>query len=123
MEYPYSQYPPQSPRDRRSQSFGTASMILGIVGIATGCCAYPSIICGALAILFGLLSKGGTMTMTDKGKIGLGLGISSLVLGVLMLIFSFVSVIMTFGSLKNYMDSYMDLFQQIDPTYQQNIFQ
>lgn len=123
MEQPYSDYPPRPPRNTHSQGFGLASMILGSIGIATGCCAYPSIICGALSIIFALLSRGGAMTFSDRSKIGLGLGIASVSLGVLMLVVSLVTVIYTFGSLDAYMEYYMELLQQIDPTYQQNIFQ
>ncbi len=121
MEHSYQEYPNHMP-DPHSQGFGIASIVLGIVGIATGCCAYPSIICGALAVLFALLSKGGTMTLSDRGRVGMILGVISLAIGVLMLVFSLIYMILTFGSFANYMKNYMDLLEQIDPTYQQNIF-
>lgn len=122
MEHSYQEYPYRGAPDPHSRGFGIASMVLGIVGIATGCCAYPSIICGALAVLFALLSKGGAMTLSDRGRIGLILGIISLAIGVLMLVFSIVSLITALGSFENYMNHYMDLLEQIDPAYQQNIF-
>ena len=53
MDYPIYE-------DKRSNGFATAALVLGIVGIATGCCVYTGIICGALAIIFALLSRGGS---------------------------------------------------------------
>ena len=108
----YNQY-----EDKRSSGFATASMVLGIVGLATGCCVYTGIICGALAMIFALLSRGGERTMSTRAKVGLGLGIAGIVCGILMFVFSLVSTILTFGSFENFMESYMDLYQQMMEGY------
>jgi hypothetical protein len=104
----YNQY-----EDKRSNNFATASMILGIAGLATGCCVYTSIICGALAVIFALLSRGGERTMSSRAKAGLGLGIAGIVCGILMIVAAFVVVIVQYGSFENYMNHYMELYEQL----------
>ena len=54
--------------DKRSQSFATARFVLGLIAALTPYFVFTSLICGPLAIIFGLLSKGGEMTMDTKGK-------------------------------------------------------
>ena len=54
-QQPYNQpYNPMPPRDRRSSSMETASLVLGLISLTTCSCLYISIACGALAILLGL---------------------------------------------------------------------
>ena len=102
---------------KHSSGFATASLVLGIIGLATGCCIYTSIICGALAVIFALLSRGGEMTMPGKSKIGLGLGIASTVMGILILAIAFAYMILQFGGLEGYLDYYNDLMQQLESGY------
>ena len=45
--------------DKRSQSFATAGFVLGLIAALTPYFVFTSLICGPLAIIFGLLSKGG----------------------------------------------------------------
>ena len=72
--------------DKRSQSFATAGFVLGLIAALTPYFVFTSLICGPLAIIFGLLSKGGEMTMDTKGKVAVILGIIGLVLTVLILL-------------------------------------
>lgn len=103
--------------DKRSSGFTTASFVLSIIGIATGCCVYTGIICGALAIMFALLSKGGETTMNTKAKIGLGLGIISIIFGILIFIGGLAIVIYQYGSFDAYMNEYMDILNNLDSSY------
>lgn len=103
----YSEY--TSYEDKRSNGFTTASLVLGIVGIATGCCVYTGIICGALAVIFALLSRGGEKTMSAKAKAGLALGIVGIVSGILMLVAAFAVILTEFGSFDAYMEYYYEL--------------
>lgn len=103
--------------DKRSRGFTTASLVLGIIGIATGCCVYTGIICGALAIIFALLSRGGEKTMSNQAKVGLALGIVGIVTGILMLVAAFAVVIAEFGSFENYMEYYFDLMEPFMSAY------
>lgn len=111
----YSEY--TSYEDKRSNGFSTASLVLGIVGVATGCCIYTGIICGALAVIFALLSRGGERTMSSRSGVGLALGIVGIVSGILMIIIAFAVVIAEFGSLGAYMENYMEYYNEIMDPY------
>lgn len=102
---------------KHSQGFATASLVLGIIGLATGCCIYTCIICGALAVIFALLSKGGELTMPGKSKIGLALGIAGIILGLLLFALSFAYMLIQFGGLEGYLEYCNDLLQQMESGY------
>ena len=88
----------------------TAAMILGIVSLTTCSCLYISIVCGALAIILALLSKGGENTMGTHAKIGLALGIAGLVLTILLYALAFAVAIETYGSLEGILRAYCDMY-------------
>ena len=111
----YSEY--STYEDKRSNGFTTASLVLGIVGIATGCCVYTGIICGALAIIFALLSRGGEKTLSPKAKVGLALGIVGSVSSIFMIIAAFAVVIAEFGSFGAYMDNFMEYYFELMEPY------
>lgn len=114
---PYG-YPPQPPySDKRSQGMATAAIVLGIIALSLVCCPYASIPCGALAITFALLSRGGERTCSSRGRTGLILGILGLSLGILFTIFAFVySFILSEDSYRNralYRDIYRDMYEDM----------
>ena len=93
--------------DKRSQSFATAGFVLGLISALTPYFVFTSLICGPLAIIFGLLSKGGEMTMDTKGKVAVILGIIGLVLTVLIMLVAFRVVILDeFGGFENFLKYY-----------------
>ena len=93
--------------DKRSQSFATAGFVLGLIAALTPYFVFTSLICGPLAIIFGLLSKGGEMTMDTKGKVPVILGIIGLVLTVLIMLVAFRVVILDeFGGFENFLKYY-----------------
>ena len=93
--------------DKRSQSFATAGFVLGLIAALTPYFVFTSLICGPLAIIFGLLSKGGEMTMDTKGKVAVILGIIGLVLTVLIMLVAFRVVILDeFGGFENFLKYY-----------------
>ena len=93
--------------DKRSQSFATAGFVLGLIAALTPYFVFTSLICGPLAIIFGLLSKGGEMTMDTKGKVAVILGIIGLVLTVLIILVAFrVVIIDEFGGFENFLKYY-----------------
>ena len=93
--------------DKRSQSFATAGFVLGLIAALTPYFVFTSLNCGPLAIIFGLLSKGGEMTMDTKGKVAVILGIIGLVLTVLIMLVAFRVVILDeFGGFENFLKYY-----------------
>ena len=93
--------------DKRSQSFATAGFVLGLIAALTPYFVFTSLICGPLAIIFGLLSKGGEMTMDTKGKVAVILGIIGLVLTVLIMLVAFRVVFLDeFGGFENFLKYY-----------------
>lgn len=96
MDYQfYGPTPPESPR--RSKRLENAAFICGIIAIATPCVVYPAFICGALAIVFALLSRGGERTMTSRAKLGLTLGAIGLGFVTLLVIYTVVYAYVYYG--------------------------
>ncbi len=96
--------------DKRSAKMETVAMVLGIVSLGTCSCLYASIVCGALAIILALLSRGGENTMGTRAKIGLGLGIAGLVLTILFYALAFAVAIETYGSIEGILRAYCDMY-------------
>lgn len=99
--------------EMRSAGMSVASMILGILGLIMCCCIYPAIIFGSLALIFALLSRGGEMTMNSYAKAGMVLGIIGIVLGILLLIYAFVTVLTEFGGIEGYIDYIEDIMENM----------
>lgn len=78
-----------------------------------GCCVYPAIIFGSLAIILALLSRGGEMTTNSYAKAGLILGIIAIVFGILFLVYSLSVVMIQFGGFEGYMNYIEDLMEEI----------
>lgn len=79
----------------------TAAMTLGMISVITICMVYPALICGALAIMFALLSRGGEMTVSPRAKTGLILGSVSLGIVALMFVYTIVTAYVVYGGLEN----------------------
>jgi hypothetical protein len=72
-------------QQRREESWGVASLILGLFGLLAWCCPLIGIVVGILAIIFGIMAiaRGGT-----------ALGIIGILLGALCLILSIINSIL-----------------------------
>lgn len=97
MDYQYY----QQSNPRRSQRMETASLFLGIIAISTICCVYSTLICGALGIVFALLSRGGEATLSPRAKTGLILSSIGLGLVILMLIYTVIVANVYYGGIEN----------------------
>lgn len=73
---------------RKSNNMALASLILGILSIVLCCCGGFGVILGAVGIVLAILSRG-SEPMETSAKVGLGLSIGGIVLGILVLIMSF----------------------------------
>lgn len=99
----------QIPPTRRNLAMETASLVLGIIAIASGCCLYSGLICGALACIFAFLSKGGEKTLSQRALIGFWLGIIGIVGAIICYVIMYVMTIEMYGSLENVLRAYCDL--------------
>jgi hypothetical protein len=80
---------------RRTSGMAVASMVLGIVGLATGCCSFG--IFSIVAVVLGHVALKETRTNTVKGH---GMAVAGLVMGYILAGPSvLVSVLWIFGSL------------------------
>lgn len=104
--------PTSSYDDKHSSGFAIASLILGIIAIVTCCCLYTALPCGALAIIFALLSRGGEMSFSTNAKIGLILGSIGLLLVFAIYIFAIVFALISAGSLDQFLYEYEQQLQQ-----------
>lgn len=106
MEYnsnnnPYTQpggnyYPngQRQPIRNPGRAMATASMILGIVSIVSILTVYVPIICGSLAIVLAILSKGYGKKMLPSARVGVGTGIGGIVL-IFSIVGSLVAMILS----------------------------
>ena len=99
MDFQFYQYNGQQNR-RRSEKMELASLVLGTAACTTSCLIYPSLVCGSLAIMFALLSRGREMTLTPRAKTGLVLGIAGLAIFAFLLIYLFFAANIYYGGLE-----------------------
>ena len=81
-------------------TFETAALVLGIIAAISFLSLYGAIICGALAIIMASLSRGKKMEYGSRAKIGMILGIASIVLAVLLYAFAFYILLQEYGSIE-----------------------
>ena len=80
--------------DRHSKHMENLSLIMGIIALSTFCLVYPALICGAL---------GGETTFSGRAKLGLTLSSVALGIIVLLLIYSVVFANVYYGGIENMM--------------------
>ncbi len=96
-------------RSNHSERMAIASMTLGMIALIGCTCLYLSIPCGALAIIFATLSRGGQMRYSGKAQMGLILGASAIILTVLIYAGSFALALMQYGSIDGILKAYSDM--------------
>ena len=126
--YDYNRYDYNDPRNfnnKRSQEMETASLVLGIIAIASCTCLNVSIICGSLSMLFALLSKGGASSMSSRAMFCFVLGLVSVLITICFYTVLIVYMLHEYGSLSGILNAYSDmtgidyndLIEQINSTY------
>lgn len=99
-----------------SNGMSTAALVLSIIGILTMCCG-GSVILGSLAILLALLSRG-SQPMNGQAKTAVGISIAGVILGIAVIIGSFIYVFTdpeANSIYRDYMQYYYDEFEDMDP--------
>ena len=126
--YDYNRYDYNDPRNfnnKRSQEMETASLVLGIIAIASCTCLNVSIICGSLSMLFALLSKGGASSMSSRAMFCFVLGLVSVLVTICFYTVLIVYMLHEYGSLSGILNAYSDmtgidyndLIEQINSAY------
>ena len=116
----------QSNSNRRSKRMEIAALTLGIIALVSCTCLYLSIPCGALAIIFASLSRGGGMSYGSKAQMGMILGILALVFTITLYAVFFGAALYQYGSIEGILKAYSemynmdynDLIQQLMPSTQ-----
>ena len=101
--------PPARPQDVMM----TASVVLSVIAIATTCCIYSSIICGSLAIILALLSRGEQKKLTPQGKLAVMTSTAAIVIAILATVMMFVVTIREYGSFENFLKAYSDIMESM----------
>lgn len=121
MDFQPNMHSTQTPyQNKRSENMALASLILGTAALLTSGCIYLAIICGSLGIILALLSRGGSMTMSAQGKIGLTLSSVGLIFTIVLYVGLFIFVLNVYGGIDGLMQEYLNIYgvDSIEELYQ-----
>lgn len=99
QNYSNIQNNPNQFNNRRNTAMEAAAFILSIISVSTCTCIYVSIVCGALAIIFAILSKGGANSMSSRACLALGIGVVGIVLTFILYGISIATLYLQYGSI------------------------
>lgn len=105
----YYNLPPRNP----GQTMATVSMILGVVSIFTLFTVYIPLVCGSIAVVLAILSKGSLKKMLTTAKVGVGTAIGSIAL-LFVMIASFSAMLLSTSG-----DTLIKFGQQIDQQFKE----
>ena len=86
-----------------------AGLVLSIIAIASCSCIYVSIICGSLAMIFALLSKGGATSMSSMAMTSFWIAFAAVVITLIIYIGSFAAMLHEYGSIEGILKEYQNL--------------
>lgn len=111
MEQQFNSYEhPNFIRTRKPVNyFELAAWAFAIASLFSCLFFYISYICGALAIVFALLSRGGQMQFSKKSKAALILGIFAIIFTTVITITAVYITIQEYGSLENVLREYCNM--------------
>lgn len=105
---------PQPDRQRRASDgrrlMANASLILGILAIATVIFVYTPLIFGGISIVLGLLSRGGAPKCNSQGRVGIIISLCAFV--ILAFVFCYVIwfILGQYGSIQGFYEDYMEKY-------------
>ena len=99
---------PRRPR-KPVNYFELASWAFAVAALFSCMFFYISYICGALAIVFALLSRGGQMTFSRKSKAALFLGVFAIIFTTAITIGAVYFTIQEYGSLEAVLREYCEI--------------
>lgn len=95
--------------NKRSHNMEVAALVLSIIAIASCSCIYVSIICGSLAMIFALLSKGGATSMSSMAMTSFWIAFAAVVITLIIYIGSFAAMLHEYGSIEGILKEYQNL--------------
>ena len=84
-------------------------LCFSIIAIASCSCIYVSIICGSLAMIFALLSKGGATSMSSMAMTSFWIAFAAVVITLIIYIGSFAAMLHEYGSIEGILKEYQNL--------------
>lgn len=96
-----------------SSNMAAASVILGIISIITSCCVYTTLIMAPVGIILALLSRGENIKMTAQAKVGIVLCIISYAVLIILIAYTFLTLIAQHGSFDNVINYYTNQIKAI----------
>jgi Na+/proline symporter len=91
---------------RSQQAFATASLAFGVIALVCICCIYITIVCGALSIIFAVLSKNAENMYSRPAKTGIRLSVIGMILSVIMLAVTIGLEVRNAGGIDSFIQKY-----------------
>lgn len=113
MDYNYQSNDYRLPPHNPGQRMATVSMILGVVCIFTLFTVYIPIVCGSIAVVLAILSKGSFKKMLTTAKVGIGTAVGAIALLFLMITSLSAMLLSTSG------DALIKFGQQVDQQFKE----
>ena len=102
--------------DKRSNAMTIAATVFSILALCSSCCIYFSLVCGAMGIIFALLSKGGELSMSQRSRSALWISVFAMVLTALLTAGAFYISIREYGSIEAMLKAYEELTEAYSST-------
>ena len=103
----YQNYPPYQFVQKKRSGFDTASLACGIASLVLCCCTYLSILLGILGIVFALVGKNRSGSMS-------GIAIAGLICGIVGALLGVVSIALTLAMGDFWQDTLNSLYSDLE---------
>lgn len=120
---PVNTRPPRKP----ASSMAMAAVACAIIAILSVFTVFGTILFGALAVIFALLSRGSKLKFERPAKYALYVSIIALIISAVLMLFNIMFTLREYGSFENYYKKYLytleqnygidlDPYDSVDPT-------
>jgi len=93
-------------RPAAGESMAGGALVVAVIGLVSVCCVYPGMVCGALAVILALLSRGQNKRPSASGRLALTLGTAAIVLSIVVIVINMIYIMSNYGSIDAFMESY-----------------
>ena len=103
----------QEKREAAAHALSAAAFACAVISVIAVYFGVPAIFFGGLAVTFSLLIRVTNIERSRRANLSLGVGFVTLIIGIVMMIYSLVYVVQNYGSFQNFYDYY---YEQIEET-------